>query len=129
MGDDVDSHQTFWHMLSTATVDDLLIAVAEHLLPSVAGPAGWRVHRDFDDPARRLLLGLIYTRDDLQTADLVCRCTRGGQQLKELAREDGSLSVYASYLTGDLAQPVTVPELRAGPTFTGATPRYETKSS
>jgi hypothetical protein len=122
MADDVNSHHRFWGMHPTSTIDDLLIAISEQLLPSVIGPAGWRVYRDFDDPARRLVVGLIYTRDDLQIADLICRCTEGGQQLRELARPDGSLHVYAHYMTRDQARPVTMPEVQAGPGCTGAKP-------
>ncbi len=122
MGDDVDSHVQSWEMPSVATLDDLLIAVSEWLLPTVAGPAGWCLYRDMAKPSRRLLLGLIYTRDDLGIDDLFCRCVAGDQRLSELAHEDGSLELFAKYVTRDQARPVTLNEVRAGASCTGSVP-------
>ncbi|MCX2713629.1 hypothetical protein [Mycolicibacterium sp. J2] len=124
LGDDVESHAQSWEMPSAATVDDLLIAVSTWVLPSVAGPAGWCLYRETTDPSRRLVLGLIYTRDDLGIEDLLCRCLPGQQRLGDLANA-GSLDVFAQYFTRDQARPVTVSEVRAGASFTGVIPRRE----
>jgi hypothetical protein len=123
MGDDVESHAQSWKMSAAATLDDLLVAVSTWLLPTVAGPAGWCLYREMTDPARRLVLGLIYTRDDLGIDDLVCRCMPGHQRVGDLAHAEGSLDIYAQYFTRDQAHPVTVSEIRSGAAFTGMVPR------
>jgi hypothetical protein len=120
-GDDVDSHREFWVFPASATVDDLLVEISTHYLPGVAGPAGWQVYSDIDDEARRRVLGLIYTRDDLKLEDLICRLAQGNTTLGSLARL-GELDVHAGYLTRDEARPVTLGEVTAGPTFTGSRP-------
>jgi hypothetical protein len=121
MGDDVDSHMEFWEFSTTATVDDLLVAISKRLLPSVAGPAGWCIYRDIRDLSRRRVLGLIYTRDDLKEEDRICRYARGGETLGSLSL-NSELAIDAAYLSGDAARAVSLSEVMAGGSFTGAEP-------
>ncbi|WP_116375248.1 hypothetical protein [Mycobacterium sp. MFM001] len=121
MADDVDSHLQFWDFPATATVDDLLVAISRQLLPSVAGPAGWCIYRDLRDLSRRRVLGLIYTRDDLKEEDRICRYVGGGETLARLAR-NSELVIDAVYLSGGAARAVTLSEMMANKSFTGAQP-------
>jgi len=124
MGDDVESHRVFWIFPASATVDDLLVEISTHYLPGVAGPAGWCVDVNTDDHIRRLELGVIYTRDDLRQEDHICRLVTGTTTLGDLARRAKlpDLDVYARYLTWDMGRPLTLSEVTAGPTYTGAQP-------
>ncbi len=123
MGDDVESHREFWDLPAVATVDDLLVAISKSVLPSVGGPAGWCIYSDIRDLSRRRVLGLIYTRDDLKQERRICRCASGGETLGRLALES-ELAVDAVYLSGDAAQPLTITEVIAGRSFTGAQPPH-----
>lgn len=124
MGDDVESHRVFWVYPASATIDDLLVEMSSHYLPGIAGPAGWCVDVNTDDQFRRLDLGVIYTRDDLRLEDRICRLVTGRTSLGDLARRAKvpDLDVYARYLTWDMGRPLTLSEVTAGPTFTGAQP-------
>jgi hypothetical protein len=129
MGDDVESHVEFWVFPASATFDDLLIEISSRYLPSVGGPAGWRLYSNIDDPCVRRVLGLIYTRDDLKQEDRICRLIAGRRTLGELAKFS-ELDVYASYLTFDEARPVTVGEVKASASFTGCRPtKLESRAS
>ncbi|OBG70448.1 hypothetical protein A9X05_03435 [Mycobacterium sp. E3298] len=123
MGDDVESHRVFWVMPESATVDDLLVEIT-HYVPGIAGPAGWIVEVNTEDQGRRRELGAIYTRDDLKQEPNICRFASGKTTLGELARwaRIPDLDVYVRYLTWDMARPLALSELTAGPTYTGAQP-------
>lgn len=123
MADDVDSHIEFWQFPITATVDDLMVAISRQLLPGIAGPAGWCVYLDIHDLARRRVLGLIYTRDDLGQEDTFCRYATGSERLANLAHGRSSLEVDAVYLTGDAARPLPLREVTASDSVTGSRPK------
>lgn len=122
-GDDVDSHREFWIFPASATIDDLLVEISRHYLPGVSGPVGWFVDVNTDQP-RRLGVGVIYTRDDLRQEGHICRLITGKTALGELARRAKvpDLDVYLRYLTWDMGRPLTLSEVTAGPTYTGAQP-------
>jgi hypothetical protein len=124
MGDDVESHRVFWIFPATATIDDLLVEISAHYLPGVAGPVGWCVDVNTDDQIRRLDLGVIYTRDDLRQEAHICRLVTGTTTFGDLARRAKvpDLDVYARYMTRDMGRPLTLSEVTAGPSYTGAQP-------
>lgn len=122
MADDVASHREIWDFAASATIDDLLLAISRQLLPGVWGPAGWSIYREPDDPSRRMILGTIYSRDDLRQDRLIGRMeSRGHNRLADLALA-GELAVQATYLTGNAARLRATSEVSAGPSCTGVQP-------
>lgn len=124
MGDDTESHREFWVFPASATVDDLLVEISACYLPGIAGSAGWCVDVNTDDVIRRRDLGLIYSRDDLEQQDSICRLVSGSTTLSDLARwaRIPDLDVYARYMTFDMARPLSLGEVIEGPSYTGARP-------
>jgi hypothetical protein len=122
MGDDVRSHREVWEFPASATLDDLLLAISQQLLPSVSGPAGWCIYRVGDEPSRRTALGMIYSRDDLRQERRIGQVASRGRNRVEDFAHDGRLFVQATYLTGNAGLLRTVSEVSAGASSTGAQP-------
>jgi hypothetical protein len=123
-GDDVESHRVLWNFPGSATVDDLLVGISGHYLPTIAGPAGWVVGVRSAGQIRRLDLGIIYTRDDLEQQDQVCRLVPGTTTLGDLVRQSDAhrVDVYARYLTRDMVRPSALIEVTSGPAYSGVQP-------
>ncbi len=118
MGDDTESHVQFWAMPAAATLDDLLVSLAESFLP----PMGtWQVHLEPDDPTRRRTVGLVWPRPPDRGETYLCRTASWPDALGKFARSS-ELSVRAGYLTDGAAQPAPVRAVVARPSYTGARP-------
>ncbi|MGV0741041.1 hypothetical protein [Mycolicibacterium sp. XJ870] len=122
MGDDVDSHREVWELPGATSIDELLAIMAKQYLPGVGGFAGWRVYQDLGDGGPGWTLGLIYTRDHLQQERYLCLAGEYPRTVADLARRAPLLVVKAAYLTFPAARPVTLSEVAARPSWTGAEP-------
>jgi len=108
MGDDTVSHEEHWIYPADATIDDLLIDVAQ----SVPGMAGWSV-RAVGGRFDREVLGILYFRTDPETRSVscsVCRLRRPQTKLTDLAGDYG-LDIYVHYMSSGEGRPVDAAEL------------------
>ncbi|MGJ0121022.1 hypothetical protein ACQ7HM_17610 [Williamsia sp. MIQD14] len=110
MGDDVRTHEEVWTYRSSATLDDLLVDIATSYVPPISGDAGWTVHANAHDDARRRHLGMIYR--PVHGDDIACRVRDHDTLLATMAATTG-LDVYVTYLTWELKRPATIEELHA----------------
>lgn len=126
-GDDCESHDETWTFPDSATVDDLLVAVADGYIARVAAKVTWYVslQRRADHTLDRAL-AVIYAEDGLNQSPSFRRVTRlwnGEQRLARLTalRIESILDVYVHYLHSG-PRLATPEQMRSSESYTGAAP-------